>query len=210
MNFAPLFQLCFGYSKSNEFSNHQFILFYLFIYLFIYLLTYLFILLLRAASTAHGCSQARGPTRATVAGPHHSHSSVRSKLCLQLHHSLWQCQILNPLSVARDQSHNLGVPSRIRFHCCTIGTPRIINFLKNKQTRSSHCGSVETNLTSICEDAGSIPGLVQWVVAVSCGVVHRFGLDPTLLWLWCGLAAAAPIRPHRLGENKQTKNLKGF
>ena len=25
--------------------------------------------------------------------------------------------------------------------------------------RSSHCGSVETNLTSIHEDAGSIPGL---------------------------------------------------
>ena len=32
-------------------------------------------------------------------------------------------------------------------------------------------------------------------VAVSCGVGRRLGLDPALLWLWCRLAAAAPIRP---------------
>ena len=30
---------------------------------------------------------------------------------------------------------------------------------------------------------------------MSCGVGHRRGLDPMLLWLWCRLAAAAPIRP---------------
>ena len=49
----------------------------------------------------------------------------------------------------------------------------------------------------ILEDTGSIPGLTQWVKAVtmSCGVGRRCGSDPALLWLWCRPAAAAPIRP---------------
>ena len=30
---------------------------------------------------------------------------------------------------------------------------------------------------------------------MSCGVGHRCGSDPELLWLRCRLAATAPIRP---------------
>ena len=30
---------------------------------------------------------------------------------------------------------------------------------------------------------------------MSCGVGHRHGLDPKFLWLWCRLAATAPIQP---------------
>ena len=68
--------------------------------------------------------------------------------------------------------------------------------------RGSSChGSEVTNLTSICEYVNSIPGLTQWVK------------DLAWLWLWCRLAAAAPIRPlawelpHAVGAAlKKTKN----
>ena len=49
-------------------------------------------------------------------------------------------------------------------------------------------------MTSIHEDVGSIPCLVQRVT-VSYGIVCRLGLDPILLWLWCRPAAIALIQP---------------
>ena len=30
---------------------------------------------------------------------------------------------------------------------------------------------------------------------MSCGVGHRHGSDPVLLWLWCRLATVTPIQP---------------
>ena len=38
-----------------------------------------------------------------------------------------------------------------------------------------------------------VPSLASLSGFISCGIGHRCGLDPVLLWLWCRLAAAAPI-----------------
>ena len=66
--------------------------------------------------------------------------------------------------------------------------------------RSSLCGSAERNPTSVHAVVDLIPGLTHWLrirssVAMSCGVGGRLGLDMMWLWLWCRLAAPAPIRP---------------
>ena len=57
---------------------------------------------------------------------------------------------------------------------------------------SSCCGSVglQTRI-GIHEDADSIPGLAQWYKLDPV----LLWPDPMLLWLWCRLAAAAPISP---------------
>ena len=73
-------------------------------------------LFFRAAPAAHGDSQAGGQIRATAASLHCSHSNSGSKPCLRpTYHSSWQCQILNPLSEARDPTHNVMVTSWICF-----------------------------------------------------------------------------------------------
>ena len=62
----------------------------------------LFSFLFRATPAAYGDSQARSRIGAVADGLHQSHSNLGSELHLQLHHSSWQHQILNPLSEARD------------------------------------------------------------------------------------------------------------
>ena len=79
---------------------------------------------------------------------------------------------------------------------------------------------METNPTSNHEVSGSIPSLAQWVkdkdpaVAVSCGVGHKPGSDPVLLWLWCRPTATTPIQPlaweppYAMGATLKIKQIK--
>ena len=55
-----------------------------------------------------------------------------------------------------------------------------------------------SNLTSIHEDTGLIPGLLSGLGSsngLSCGVGCRRSSDPVLLWLWYRPAATTPIGP---------------
>ena len=83
----------------------------------------------RAVPAAYGGSLARDPIGAVAAGTtdvittRTTATPDLSHVC-DLHHNSQQRQILNPLSEARDRTHNLVVPRCIRFHCFTTGTPR--------------------------------------------------------------------------------------
>ena len=78
--------------------------------------------LLKATPLAYGGSQGRGSNRSWGRRPKAIATATRN--LSSLHHSSWQCQILNPLSEARDPTPNLMVPSWIRFRCATTGAPR--------------------------------------------------------------------------------------
>ena len=51
-------------------------------------------------------------------------TAMRDPSCsCDLCHSLWQCQIPDPLTEVRDQTLILMDTSQIRFPCATMGTP---------------------------------------------------------------------------------------
>ena len=56
-----------------------------------------------------------------------------------LHHSSWQCQILNPLTEARDRTRYLMVPSRICFCYTMTGTPKIFLILVDLHNSVNFC-----------------------------------------------------------------------
>ena len=90
--------------------------------------------------------------------------------------------------------------------------------LQRTKARHFRRSEAEINLASNQKDTGTIPGLAQWVkepgVATSCGVGHRCGRDPSLLWLWCSRQLQVDSTPS-LGTSichgcspKKTKKIK--
>ena len=71
----------------------------------------------------------------------------------------------------------------------------MLSFILKVRSWSSRRGTVEADPTRSHEVVGSISGLTQWVEDLSCGVGGRHGSGLVLLWLWCRLAAIAPIGP---------------
>ena len=69
--------------------------------------------LFRATSLAYGSSQTRGQSGAAAAGLNTATAMQDLSLICDLHRSLWQHQILNPLSEARDQTHNFMDASQV-------------------------------------------------------------------------------------------------
>ena len=111
---------------------------------------------LRAAPMAYGSSQTRAQIRAIAA---------------RLYHSSQQCQILDPLIKARDQTFILMDTSRIHFHCATTGTPYA--FLDQASSSCSQHSiltviellsvpaSMPPDTVSLCRTPSPAPGLCR-------------------------------------------------
>ena len=69
--------------------------------------------LFRTALAAYRRSQHRGLIEAAAASLHPARATWDLSHVCDLHHSLWQCQILNPLGKARDRTRILMEPSRV-------------------------------------------------------------------------------------------------
>ena len=91
-----------------------------------------FFSLFRAAPTAYGSSQARGPIGATAACLQHSHKNYDIHYQIPATSSTYTTapgnQILNPLSKAWDRTHISLDPSWVCYHRAVSGTPQIHSY----------------------------------------------------------------------------------
>ena len=87
-------------------------------------LCFFVVLFFRAALAGYEGSQARGQIGAVAAPAYTTGTAMPDPSCVcDLHHSLQQRWILNPLSEAKDWTCMLIDPSQIHFCCTMTGTP---------------------------------------------------------------------------------------
>ena len=123
-----------------------------------------------------------------------------------LHHSLWQCRILNFQSEARYWTCTLMDTSRIRFLCTTVGIPaeHILNNLMRRDFGFSiFFIFLLFRATSVAHGVFQARGLIG---ATAAGQHHshsntgslthwaRPGIEAATLWFLVGFVSAAPWR----------------
>ena len=96
------------------------------VYLFIAFFFLFVFCLYRGAPLAHGGSQVRGPIGAVAAGLHQSHSHAGFEPRLRPTPQLTATPDLQPTEGGQGLNHNLMVPSWIRFHWATTGSPALV------------------------------------------------------------------------------------
>ena len=90
---------------------------------------FIFIFTFRAAPAAYGSSQARVELELQLPAYTIATATLDLSHICYLHCSLQQCQILNPLSKAKDQTHISWILIRFLTHWATVGTPVLFFFL---------------------------------------------------------------------------------
>ena len=146
-------------------------------------LSCLFFCLFRATPEAYGSSWARGQIVAVAASLHHSHTMPDQNCMCDLHCSLWQWGILNPLGKARDLT------------CILMGASWILNLLSHNGNSLVSCFTFPFLPPShpVWLYSPIYPALKKYLIALkSLLLLHAFSILP-FVFLFHPLLKLKPI-----------------
>ena len=120
-----------------------------------------------SAVSTYGKSLARGWIGAAAPGFATATATPDLSLACDLHHSSWQCRILNPQNKARDQAQILMDTSQAHYHWAMTGTPCKWHF-KFNFSNCSWLGYIHT-IGFGFQFSFLSPCLINFLVLVFCG-----------------------------------------